>query len=256
MTQADLPPGIFRHWIHSREEDAEGLDVFRPEGFDFPPSFGRDGFEMQADGAFVQDEIGPADGVVQLPGRWQLLAPHRVAVSFDDVGGRPGYAFEIVSLEDTLLKIRRSASYVSLLPIDEEQLQAYSSLPPAASARRIDFTDASLVTLRTFPPRHILRVSGTKPSADMRVELMPLVYIRQPEYWEIEVVGSLRGGGLAGPAPYTESLEVTATWAPGGSRWSGRPPPNVSTCLARRRTDATGRPGSTGSHRVQPRCMS
>ena len=37
-----------------------------------------------------------------------------------------------------------------------------------------------------------------------------LVYIRQPEYWEIEVVGSLRGTGLAGPAPYAESLELAA----------------------------------------------
>jgi hypothetical protein len=211
MTQADLPQGVFRHWIHSREEDADGLEVFRPEGFAFPPSFGRDGFEMQADGTFIQDDIGPADGVVQVPGRWQLIAPRRVAVSFDDAEGRPGYAFEIVTVDDAVLKTRRSASYLSLPPVDEGQLQAYSSLPPAVSARRIDFTDASLVTLRTFPPRHILRVSGTKPYADMRVELVPLVYIRQPEYWEVEVVGSLRGAGLAGPAPYTESLEVTAT---------------------------------------------
>jgi hypothetical protein len=44
-----------------------------------------------------------------------------------------------------------------------------------------------------------------------------LVYIRQPEYWEIEVVGSLRGTGLAGPAPYAESLEVTATIGGSGS---------------------------------------
>ena len=41
----DLPSAIFRHWIRSREEDTGDIEVYRPEGFAFPPSFGRDGFE-------------------------------------------------------------------------------------------------------------------------------------------------------------------------------------------------------------------
>lgn len=73
----DLPAVIFRHWIHSREEDSEGLEVYRPEGFGFPPSFGREGIEMRKDGEFIQDDIGPADGVMQVSGRWALVGRSR-----------------------------------------------------------------------------------------------------------------------------------------------------------------------------------
>ena len=66
---ADLPPEPFRHWIHSREEDQADVRFFRTEGFSFPPSFGRDGMELRPDGTFIQDDIGPADGIVQTPGR-------------------------------------------------------------------------------------------------------------------------------------------------------------------------------------------
>jgi hypothetical protein len=42
----------------------------------------------------------------------------------------------------------------------------------------------------------------------MTVSLSPLVYIRQPEYWGIEVLGSLPGLGLPAVAPYTVSLPL------------------------------------------------
>ena len=60
-----LPRALFRHWVHSREEDSGDIEVYRPDGFAFPPAFGRDGFEMRVDGEFIQDDIGPADGIVQ-----------------------------------------------------------------------------------------------------------------------------------------------------------------------------------------------
>ena len=103
-----LPADIFRHWIHSREEDVEGVEVYRPEGFDFPPAFARDGFEMFVDGRFVQEDIGPADGTVQVPGRWMQVADRRVSVTFDQSNpARDGFDFEIVDVEDTVLRIRR-----------------------------------------------------------------------------------------------------------------------------------------------------
>jgi hypothetical protein len=58
---SDLPRQLFRHWIHSREEDQADVQVFRPPDFPFPPSFGRDGFEMRPDGQFIQHDIGRAD---------------------------------------------------------------------------------------------------------------------------------------------------------------------------------------------------
>lgn len=43
----------------------------------------------------------------------------------------------------------------------------------------------------------------------MEVDLIPLVYIRQPEYWGIEVTGCLPAGiGLPTTAPYIASLPL------------------------------------------------
>ncbi len=53
-----------------------------------------------------------------------------------------------------------------------------------------------------------LAVSGTKPVVNMQVRLVPLLFIRQPEYWGIEVVGSLPTIGLPAPAPYEVSLPL------------------------------------------------
>ena len=207
---ADLPPELFRHWIHSREEDQGDVQFFRPEGFSFPPSFGRDGIEMRPDGSFVQDDIGPADGIVQTQGRWTQHGPGLIAVRFD--GAREDYAFTIVSVDADLLRIRLTAAtpYESVPCADAEQMERFTSAPPATSFRLIDFEYADVVTLESFPPQFVLRVSGTKPLFNMQVQLVPLVFIRQPEYWGIEVVGSLPGGiGLPALAPYEVSLSLT-----------------------------------------------
>jgi hypothetical protein len=71
----------------------------------------------------------------------------------------------------------------------------------------IEFDEAR-VTPGTAPGAYVLTVSGTKPYANMEVRLSPLVYIRQPDYWEIQVVGTLPGIGLPALAPYTVSLPL------------------------------------------------
>jgi hypothetical protein len=207
----DLPPQLFRHWIHSREEDQGDVRFFRTEDFAFPPSFGRDGMELRPDGTFVQDDIGPADGTVQTPGRWTHQGPGQLAVRFD--GAREDYAFTIVNVESDLLRIRltsAAAPYQSVPCADAEQMERFTSAPPATGFRLLDFDYADVVTLESFPPQFVLRVSGTKPMANMQVQLVPLIFIRQPEYWGIEVVGSLPGGiGLPALAPYEVSLPLT-----------------------------------------------
>jgi hypothetical protein len=208
---ADLPPELFRHWIHSREEDQDDVRFFRPEGFAFPPSFGRDGIEMRPDGSFVQHDLGPADGTVQIPGRWTQQGPGLVAVRFG--GAREDYAFTVVDVDVELLRIRMAAAppaYPSIPCADAEQMERFTSAPPASSFRLLDFESADVVTLESFPPQFVLRVSGTKPIANMEVQLVPLVFIRRPEYWGIEVVGSLPGIGLPALAPYEVTLAVTS----------------------------------------------
>ncbi|HYH38390.1 MAG TPA: hypothetical protein VD860_09240 [Azospirillum sp.] len=55
----------------------------------------------------------------------------------------------------------------------------------------------------------LLIVEGMKPYLNMKVRLQPRIYITQPEYWGIEVVGCLDGIGLPALAPYCEPLTLT-----------------------------------------------
>jgi hypothetical protein len=90
-----------------------------------------------------------------------------------------------------------------------EVVGGYGGLPQSEAVRRIDFERAEVLTLESFPPQLVLTVTGTKPYTNMEVELVPLVYVRQPEYRGIEVVGRLRGGvGLPALAPYTVSISL------------------------------------------------
>src|SRR5215211_6315550 len=180
-----LPQAIFRHWIHSREEDARGILVYRPEGFPFPPSFGRDGFEMTPSGRFILEEPGSADEIVTTTGRWTFLGQRRVAVSFFGTT-KAVLTFEIVDLDETVLRIRRATcNDTTTTPVlDEAQLAEHRALPPPTSFRVIAYDKAEVLTLESNPPQYVLQVSDLKPSPSMKVSLMPLVYVRQPEYWE------------------------------------------------------------------------
>ncbi len=68
------------------------------------------------------------------------------------------------------------------------------------SVHLINFTTARVV--HTKPTGYVLVVSGTKPYLNMQVHLSPLIYIIQPDYWGIEVVGILPTIGLPTTAPY------------------------------------------------------
>jgi hypothetical protein len=61
-----------QRWTHSHEEDTPGLMVFRPRGWDFPPSRGRRSFELGPDGAMLASGPGPTDKIVASDGRWRL----------------------------------------------------------------------------------------------------------------------------------------------------------------------------------------
>lgn len=86
-------------------------------------------------------------------------------------------------------------------------MKEFSALPKAESCRLIDFAKCE-VRPGFLPDTYVLIVAGMQPYANMRVELVPLIYIRQPDYWEIEVVGCLRGIGLPVLTPYTVSLPL------------------------------------------------
>ena len=86
-------------------------------------------------------------------------------------------------------------------------------LPVAQSGRLIDFETATVITQMIYPPRPVLVVSGHKPYQAMKVELVPLTYIRRPPFWGIEVVGSYSGQAGLTPMPaiaipYTVELHL------------------------------------------------
>ena len=84
---------------------------------------------------------------------------------------------------------------------------AFLKAPSATSVKLINFTRAE-VRPGFVPNTWFLIVSGTKPYVNMTVELSPLIYIRQPEYWGIEVIGRLTGIGLPMTAPYSVSIPL------------------------------------------------
>jgi hypothetical protein len=83
--------------------------------------------------------------------------------------------------------------------------------PPATNCRMIDFASAQVRTLPAVPPQRVLVVRGEKPYLNMQVNLVPLVYIRQPEYWGIEVTGCLPEVGLPAVADYVVKLDLEGT---------------------------------------------
>jgi len=95
----------------------------------------------------------------------------------------------------------------------ELQVPDFEKLPQVASSRLIDFDpEKTEVRPGIVNGTYILIVRGNAPYLNMKVNLVPLVHIRQPEYWGIEVTGTLSDGfGLTALEPYTVSLSLNGT---------------------------------------------
>jgi hypothetical protein len=99
-----LPPELFKHWIHSFEESTDEAEVYRPEGFQFPPARGRNGLEIRNGGYFILHAIGPVDGTIAIPGQWSAKGPDRICVRLKD---RAPFTLTILSVDDDVLRIKR-----------------------------------------------------------------------------------------------------------------------------------------------------
>ena len=64
---------LARLWGHSREEDGDGITVYRPGGFAFPPSRGRDFVEFGADGTLRFYGAEPDDRTQVVTGEWRKV---------------------------------------------------------------------------------------------------------------------------------------------------------------------------------------
>lgn len=93
-----------------------------------------------------------------------------------------------------------------------KELQAFEALPQPSSSRLINFDpERTEVRPGIVSGTYILIVRGDTPYLNMKVNLVPLVYVTQPEYWGIEVIGTLEGFGLPALEPYTVTLPLNAT---------------------------------------------
>jgi hypothetical protein len=103
----ELPSEIFQKWYHSFEEDRDDIIVYRPPHFPFPIARGRDGIEFRRDGEFIDWRIPPADGPpLAVKGRWQMVGPRRVRISFEEVDQRQRI-LEIIRCDEEKLEVQQ-----------------------------------------------------------------------------------------------------------------------------------------------------
>lgn len=103
----ELPASLSQRWMHSLEEDSEGVTVYRPSDHPFPPARGRGGMEFASDGAFIDRPVGRGDAQDTVVGRWELTGGRRLTVTLPE-SGRPERELEIVHCDEHVLKLRQS----------------------------------------------------------------------------------------------------------------------------------------------------
>ncbi len=102
-----IPPDLFdKTWIHSYEEDANNIKVYRPSTYKFPLSRGRGGFEIKKNGHFIHHGIGSTDRTTKVNGNWTNSEPDIIKVEFGEE--RPAsFKLKILSSDNDLLKVEK-----------------------------------------------------------------------------------------------------------------------------------------------------
>ena len=97
---------VGKTWLHSHEDDRGDTLVYRPNSYDFPPSRGRTGFMLEANGSMHQYDIAPTDGLEEKAGKWTMRNENFMDVTFPDKKSTD-YEVEIISATPNLLKVKR-----------------------------------------------------------------------------------------------------------------------------------------------------
>jgi hypothetical protein len=97
---------IYNHWIHSYEEDTENEKVYRLSTFEFPPSRGRDGFEIKENGEFILYITGPADRPQKIFGNFTIESNKLHVELTSNI--QKSYTMTILSCDENQLKIQKS----------------------------------------------------------------------------------------------------------------------------------------------------
>jgi hypothetical protein len=108
MSLDQLPPELFKKWIHSREDrdNRRNVAVYRSSDYPFPPSRGRRGFEIKRNGEFILHEIGRTDRPVQIVARFTVEGPDSIKIYLED---KNPFILRIIAIEDNgrILRVER-----------------------------------------------------------------------------------------------------------------------------------------------------
>ena len=77
------PQDIMGAWVHSHEEDPKDAslrEVYRPSDWNFGPSRGRRGYDLQEGNLASVQGIAPADGRIETEARWWLESGHVLVI--------------------------------------------------------------------------------------------------------------------------------------------------------------------------------
>jgi hypothetical protein len=103
---AQISSNIFRHWIHSHEEDIENVRVYRPSDFKFPLSRGREGFEIKRNGEFISYDISASNGIDTVKGKWYAEDPTSIIITYKNTTSK-NRKLHIIHVSDSVLKLKR-----------------------------------------------------------------------------------------------------------------------------------------------------
>jgi hypothetical protein len=107
VAESRIPPDdLLRAWVHSHEEDTETEMVFRPAGFEFPPSRGRRFFELRAGGRLIEGGPGAADRRTETEGAWRLTEDGALAF-VQRATATPHRVLKILSVSPDRLVVRK-----------------------------------------------------------------------------------------------------------------------------------------------------
>jgi hypothetical protein len=108
MNESSLPREIFKRWIYSSEKDENmGTTItYIAESSGLSGNRGRIGFEIKKNGEFIIHDSGPSDRPRKIVGHFEVITPKFLKARFKNQQ-RHDLSFEIVSLQDDILRVKR-----------------------------------------------------------------------------------------------------------------------------------------------------
>ncbi|MDX1903445.1 MAG: hypothetical protein SFU27_04745 [Thermonemataceae bacterium] len=106
---ADLSAIIDKTWLRSQEEEkGDGVEVYRPETYNFPLSRGaRTGFKLSKSGEFTEI-IAPADAPMYLKGTWKESGKNRISISLEKntYTDKTNKSYELLEYNEKIVRIK------------------------------------------------------------------------------------------------------------------------------------------------------